>query len=76
MIVLENLSAMRSELAYHEARGILQTVHEEPVPGFFRRATIGPAGVVLSSGDAEVAIPLAELFRVAAVHEPRLNPPA
>jgi hypothetical protein len=75
MITLTNLTAeIDSTSEFCESRGILHTVHDEPVRGFFRRASLGASGLVLRRGDDAVAIPMAELWKLAEQHELRLRP--
>jgi len=76
MILLTNLTAEAGEATWVEPRGILQSVHDEPVTGFFRNATLGAAGVVLKRGDRSVGIPLAELFKLAEAADPAFVPPS
>lgn len=57
---------------FTERRGALQAIHHELAPGQFLHITLGAAGVQIFSGSAAVAIPLAELVRVATEHEPAL----
>jgi hypothetical protein len=76
MILLTELNATAAEGQWTERRGVLQSVHDEPKPGFFRTVTLGPAGVLVKRGDALVGIPLADIIKLAAAADPRLNPPA
>ena len=75
MITLTNLTAEIDYASeFRESRGILHTVHDEPVPGFFRRASLGASGLVLRRGNDAVGIPMAELWTLAEQHEPALKP--
>jgi hypothetical protein len=76
MKTLTQLSATVEDLPYHEPRGILQSVHVEPQPGFFLRVELGAAGVRVRRGNAAVLLPLASLVALAQEHEPELIPPA
>ena len=76
MKILTQLSATPIEAQWTEPRGILQAVHDEPVPGFIRSASLGAGGVLIKKGDAVLGIPLAELFRLAEAHEPAMIPPS
>lgn len=76
MKILSNLKATATEGAWTEPRGILQTIHDEPAKGFFRKATLGAGGLILERDkNTAVGIPLAELFALAAKFEPGLLPP-
>ncbi len=76
MKVLKNLTGELVETDYREPRGILQQVHQEVAPGFFRLACLGSAGLVLKRGaDTAVAIPLEELWKLAEAHEAGFKAP-
>ncbi len=51
-------------------------LHDEPIPGFIRQMRVGPSGVLLIAGEAQVLIPLAEVFALAASNDARFVPPA
>lgn len=51
-------------------------LHDEPVPDFIRQMRVGPSGVLLISGDAQVLIPLAEVFKLAEANDGRFVLPA
>lgn len=72
---LTELSATASEAEWREPRGVIQTIHDEPVKGFFRRITLGAAGLVIRCKAGEVGIPLDALLKLAEQHEPKLRPP-
>lgn len=55
--------------------GKIAIIHDEPVPGFFRKFKVQSDAIILEHGDQAVTIPLAELWRVAERHEPALRPP-
>lgn len=76
MKTLTQLKGTLAETDYRESRGILQAVHNEPVKGFFRKATLGGSGLVLSvAGKPAIAIPLDEIFKLAETHAPELCAP-
>lgn len=75
MKILTNLSAASTEGYLPEERGTITAVHDEPVSGFFRLARLTGNALVLSHGKTAVAIPLADLFQLAATHEPVLQQP-
>ncbi len=58
-----------------EARGTLTQVHDEPVKGFFRRARLTGNALILERGDKAVGLPLAEVWKLAELHEPAMVPP-
>lgn len=82
--ILTNLTgSVSKKKTFVEPRGVLQTVHDEPKPGFFRHATLGHGGVVIKRRTADakgniteigVAIPMEELIALAEAHEPLLVP--
>ena len=76
MKILTSLSATAVEGEYTERHGILNNVTEEPARGFFRVASLSAGGLLLKRGEAQVVIPLAELWRLVETHEPALSPPA
>ena len=51
-------------------------MHDEPVPGFIRQVKVGLSGVMLIAGEAQVLLPMTELFALAAANDPRFIPPA
>jgi hypothetical protein len=60
---------------WKEPRGIISTVCDEPVKGFFRKVELGEAGVTVRRGGVAVGIPLAEIIKLAVQAEPKLLPP-
>lgn len=74
MKIITTLTGSATEADWTEPRGILRTVHDEPQPGFFRRITLGGAGIVVSRGEHAVGIPLAVLLALAEQIEPALVP--
>lgn len=76
MKIITTLSGTASEADWTEPRGILQTIHDEPQPGFFRRITLGGAGIVVRRGEHAIGIPLAVLLQLAEQIEPALAPVA
>lgn len=75
MKLLADLSATLSEGEYVEPRDNVTVLHDEPVPGFFRRITLGAAGLVVSVGNEKLAVPLAEILKLAEQHHEGLRPP-
>lgn len=69
MRVLRNLAGTAVEEAYVEPGIHHHTVGVDLAKGKFVSGRFGPSGLVLSNGQAEVAIPFAELAAL-------LNPPA
>ena len=76
MTILTELNATAQTGEIHENRGILQQVQDEPVKGFFRTVKLGADAVYISRGDRVVAIPRAELFKLAEAADPAFLPPA
>jgi hypothetical protein len=75
MITVTQLKGKPAEADFVEARGSVNALHLTPAPGFFWRATLGPAGFVLRTTAGEsAAIPLDELIRVCCEANPSLNP--
>lgn len=50
--------------------------HDEPVVGFIRQAKFGSSGLLLIAGEAQVLMPMDELFALAQSVDPRFTPPA
>lgn len=75
MKILTQLSATSTDGTFTESRGILQSVQDEPKPGFFRLVSLGGDGVQIRHADKVVAIPLSELLTLVQTHEPGLIPP-
>lgn len=73
IITITKSTAADGQMA--EARGVLTQVHDEPVPGFFRRVKLTGNALLLERHDHVVAIPLSEAWRIAEEHEPGLIPP-
>lgn len=71
IIALDQTSASDGEL--REPRGILTTVHVEPVPGVHVKVMLGSAGVFIRRGDAVAAFPIETLLAHAAQHAPDLT---
>jgi hypothetical protein len=67
-------TAVATDSQWDERLGVMQAIHHEASPGHFVHVTLGGAGLAILHGDAAVAIPLAELLRIAALHEPSLGP--
>lgn len=63
------------DIVWSDPRGNAQGICDQPVPGFFRSAHLGAAGIVFKRGDKAVAIPLALLFELVAEIEPDFVPP-
>lgn len=78
MKILTQLKAQLSPVdTYIETRGIVQSVHLEPEPGFFIRVQIGEAGLtIIRPGveGAQFAIPHAELIALVTKHDERFSP--
>jgi hypothetical protein len=74
MNVLRKLTAVASEEDMPALR-FATAQHDEPVPGFIRQAKFGPPGLLLISRDAQVLIPMDELFALAQAIDPAFNPP-
>lgn len=72
MLTLTKLSATPIETNFVEPRGILQCVHWEPKRGFICRINLGEAGLVMTRGKDQVAIPLEEIAALCAAHNPAL----
>ncbi len=72
---ITHLIAEAVDAPWHEPRGILTAICDEPVPGFLRTVSLGEAGLIIKHGDAQVGIPLADIIRAAAAADPRLLPP-
>lgn len=53
--------------------GVRQVVADEPEPGFIRKITLGPEGVMICRGDIAVLVPLSGLISVALEVEPGLR---
>ena len=76
MKIIGNLTAENvTEGDLPETRGVITAVHDEPVSGFFRSIKLTGDGIVIAKGNAAVAIPLAELLKLAEAHEELLCPP-
>ena len=76
MTLATQLTATPVEGTVADPRGTITAIHDEPVKGFFRRASLNGAGVVLQRGETKVIVPLAELWTLAEALEPALRPPA
>ena len=50
-------------------------LHDEPVPGFIRQARLAVEGVTLFARDAEVHVPMAELWKLAEQVDERFRAP-
>lgn len=75
MNVLRKLTAVAAEETPNDLRlGI--AMHDEPVAGFIRQVRVGSSGVMLIAGEAQVLVPTAELFALAAAIDPRFVPAA
>jgi hypothetical protein len=72
MKTIVKLSGTVTEADFREPRGILTTVHAEPVKGVHVRTMLGSAGVVVRRADISVAIPLGAILELAAQAEPSL----
>lgn len=75
MRLITQLKGTPTEGEFTERRGAITALHLTPAPGFFWRATLGPAGFVLSTTAGEAAaIPLDELTRLCCEANPQLRP--
>jgi hypothetical protein len=76
MTILTELNATAQAGEIHENRGILQQVQDEPVRGFFRIVKLGGSALYMQRGERVVAIPRAELFKLAEAADAAFLPPA
>ena len=53
--------------------GPRQVVADEPEPGFIRKITLGPEGLMICRGEVAVLVPLSGLIGVAVEAEPGLR---
>jgi|DewCreStandDraft_4_1066084.scaffolds.fasta_scaffold126237_2 hypothetical protein len=53
--------------------GPRQVVADEPEPGFIRKITLGPEGLMICRGEVAVLVPLSGLISVALEAEPALR---
>lgn len=74
MKTIESLIGYSEDKPFEEPRGILTQVHDETYPGWFRKVSLGSAGVVVSRDKTSVVIPLKALLELAEAHEPGLRP--
>jgi hypothetical protein len=73
MNIITQLSATAvSQGEFREPRGILTTVHAEPVNGVHIKVQLGGAGLVLRRGDVALAFPLEVLIAAAIEKCPQL----
>ena len=75
MKTIENLVGTSEDKPFNEPRGVITGVHDESYPGWFRRVSLGSAGLQVTKGDVGVVIPLDALLKLAEAHEPGLRPP-
>jgi len=76
MTQLTKLTGTTVDAPWNEPRGVINSLHLEPVKGFFLRAQLGAAGFTLrSTTGAAVGIPLAELVRLCQEADAKLLPP-
>jgi hypothetical protein len=75
MIVLSDLTGNGAVGTWNETHGILSTVLDEPITGFFRQVQLGTAGLTVKNGGNSVGIPLALILELAQTLCPALTPP-
>lgn len=76
MKILTNLAPVITDGEPTGPRGYIQAIHDAPVSGFFRKVTLGPAGLTIHLADKpKVFIPLAEILRAAELADDSLIPP-
>jgi hypothetical protein len=78
MKILSNLAAEAADGTWPAAGTMIAVMDESKIDGkrsgVFRQVELGPKGLVIHRGGDGVAIPLAELLKLAEVHEPALKP--
>ena len=75
MQLITNLTGNLNEGHYVELRGHITMLHDEPVSGFFRIASLGEAGLVFSRGPDRMAVPISELWKLVEAHNAAFVPP-
>ena len=74
MKTIENLVGTSEDKPFEEPRGIITGVHDETYPGWFRRISLGSAGLQITRNKTGVVIPIKALLDLAEAHEPGLRP--
>ena len=75
MITIRKLTGVAGEESRPDLR-FAQAQHDEPTPGFIRQAKFGNSGILLIARDAQLLVPMEELFGLAQSVDPRFTPPA
>ena len=74
MITIRKLTGVAGEESRPDLR-FAQAQHDEPTPGFIRQAKFGNSGILLIAGDAQILVPMEEMFSFAQSVDARFTPP-
>ncbi len=76
MKVITNLTAHETDAPFNDTSGLIIGSIDTNTPGFPRRLVLCSSGLICRHGDAAVAIPAEELWKLAEGFEPALKPTA